>query len=375
MKDWIKNASSNSIWSRWGIGLLAGILLTASVAAQAPRELEVELPRGRFVGMPIHWSSVDGVLLESNGRMHQFEMKELVSHRMLDRTFSPQQLTSARHNLLAELGNGFEVLTAGPYVIAAPVGQAERWRDRFTSLLAGYKRYFEVRGWRLRPPDFPLCVIVFSNRNDFVRYAQHEGQNVPELAVGCYFPRSNRCVLYQLPGNASGAANGGNVNWEQTEATIVHEAIHQLAYNTGIHERLFQNPLWFVEGLATMFEQPAVYDSQVARSLLVDRLQPAMVQKLEPLLTNPAQLATYIELHIADDRSFQASPVEAYALAWGMTITLAERMPNGYGKYVALQQARRFGPYEAGQRMSDFRSAFGISPPELAQMMQRLLKP
>jgi hypothetical protein len=361
----------------WGALTAAFWLSSALVSAQAPapRSLEVELPAGRLVGLPIHWSESEGVLLQASGQMQFFEMRQLVRHRLLGEPFTPQALTEARQQLLAELGSGFDAVVAGPYVIAAPKGQAGRWLQRFTSLLAGYSRYFEVRGWGLRKPDFPLCVIVFPSREEFVRYAAREGQAIPSLAVGSYFPKSNRCVLYQLPNSESAVATRQpHVNWEQTEATIVHEAIHQLAYNTGVHERLFENPLWFVEGLATLFERPAVYDTSRSRISTAERMQPEMLGRLKPLLANPTELARRIEGHILNDQLFKSSPIEAYDLAWGMTFTLTERMPAAYGQYINFQAARRFGSYEPAQRISDFRTAFEISPAELALMMQRLLR-
>src|SRR5262245_20690259 len=41
--------------------------------------------------------------------------------------------------------------------------------------------------------------------------------------------------------------------WASTEAglkdTMIHEATHQVAFNTGLHSRLGCNPKWVVEGL------------------------------------------------------------------------------------------------------------------------------
>ena len=43
---------------------------------------------------------------------------------------------------------------------------------------------------------------------------------------------------------------------ERTVATIVHEATHQLAYNTGLQTRYAGNPMWVSEGIAVYFETP-----------------------------------------------------------------------------------------------------------------------
>ena len=39
-------------------------------------------------------------------------------------------------------------------------------------------------------------------------------------------------------------------------ATIVHEATHQIAFNSGLHVRFADNPLWLTEGMAMYFEGP-----------------------------------------------------------------------------------------------------------------------
>jgi hypothetical protein len=333
---------------------------------EPPRALEVEMPAGRFVGLPVHWSPHDAVIMEHSGRFHVLDPSQMLAHRILREIYEPQSLPQARSQLAAELGHDFETVISGPYVIAAPKGQAERWQQRFRTLLAGYQRYFELRDCPLRRPDFPLCVIIMPDRNAFLRYARQESDVLPNQAVGCYFPKSNRCVLYQLPG-------AGGTNWSQTEFTIVHEAVHQLAYNTGIHERLFENSLWFVEGLATMFETPAVYDAGVSRSSIADRMHPEMLARLKPILARRGEFELRVQELIGSDELFKTAGLDAYAISWAMSFYLAERMPREYGFYMQLQSRRGFGSYSTAERHADFRAAFETSPESLAHQIRRLL--
>ncbi len=345
-----------------GLAVAITLVLGGWSRGQTPQSLEVEIPSGRFVGLPVHWGRHEAVLLEPSGRFHNFPLTQLRQHRLLKQTFAPQSLPEARSWLQAELGSEFETLIWGPYVLATPSGQSQRWQARFAALLAGYQRYFEVRGWPLQKPDFPLTVIVFPNRQGFLRYASGETPYVPDNVVGSYFPKSNRCVLYQTDGS----------HGKETEATIVHEAVHQLAYNTGIHERLSENPLWFVEGLATMFERPAVYDLRASRSTIAGRMLPDQVARLQPLLADSVKLESQIRSLITSDAMFRQNPSEAYALAWALTFYLAERMPNEYRHYVELQNRRRFGAYTAGERQRDFREAVSADISLLTIQMGRL---
>ncbi len=134
------------------------LLTPLAIHAQSrPKLLEVQLPGGLESGLPIHWDTEYGLLLKSSGSMIELDIANVRSHRVMQEEFVPHSLTSARSLLQAEMGGNFETTTVGPYVLAAPRGNADRWRERFRVLLAGYNRYFETRGWQLRTPDFPLC--------------------------------------------------------------------------------------------------------------------------------------------------------------------------------------------------------------------------
>ena len=364
-----------AIFSDFRFGLLLALLGLQSmqVFGQTPPPGRPPLLQVRtqsaehYVGLPIHWSDFDAVLIETTGRMHHLSQSDIASHNLLERAFQPQSTIEASRLLQQELGTNFEVLIQGPYVIAAPKSRAARWRDRFQSLLAGYIRYFEVRGWPLRQPDFPLVVIVLPDRNAFQRYVAREGIRLGSNVVGSYLPRSNRCVLYELDGAVG-------VDWSETEATIVHEAVHQLAFNTGVHERLAENPLWLVEGFATMFEQPAVYDTRVNHSNLESRMLTPKVHQIQPILREPGALETRLRSMIESDNFFQQEPLTSYAVAWALTFYLSERMPNEFADYLKLQRKRDFGNYSAASRAKDFRKAFQMDPASLALQIQRLLQ-
>ncbi len=333
----------------------------------APPLLQLKTASAELTGLPIQWSSEDAVLLEPTGRVHYVSQSDIASHKILDQAFRPQSPIEASQLLQQELGPNFDVLIHGPYVVAAPKNQAARWRDRFQTLLAGYTRYFEVRGWPLRQPEFPLVVVVHPNRNSFQRYLSNEQSRLPNNVVGSYFPGSNRCVLYQLESSVG-------IDWSETEATIVHEAVHQLAFNTGVHERLAENPLWLVEGFATMFEQPAVYDLRVNRSHTESRMLSSKVQQIQPLLREPGSLESRLINLIESDRMFQQDAFSAYGLAWALTFYLSERMPNEFAAYLKMQRARGFRKYTESARRSDFQKAFQTDPASLAVQIQRLLQ-
>jgi hypothetical protein len=346
---------------------VALICLPQTIWAQGrPRLLEVQLPSGLESGLPIHWDQEYGLLLKSSGSMMELDVAQVRSHRMMDEEFVPQSLTSARSLLQAEMGNNFETATVGPYVLAAPRGNVDRWRERFRVLLGGYSRYFETRGWQLRNPDFPLCVLILPSKAEFDRYCQQQlGKSMPNL-MGYYFPKTNRCVLFEVGGGTA------STDWSETERTIVHEAVHQLAYNTGIHERLADNPQWIVEGLATMFEEPGVFDSRAGTRTSAGRINQQQLGTLRRIMSDPATLERELNSMITSNDMFKRDPQTAYALAWGLTFYLAERMSNQYGQYT--QRMARLGKlrsYGAADRARDFSRAFEGDVSMIATQMQR----
>lgn len=345
--------------------------------AQAPKLLQVEVPGGHYVGLPVHWGTYDAVVLEPNGQMQFIEQSEVKSQSVLPYDFAPQTIADARVELQNELGANYETVVLGPYVIAAPVGQAEYWRARFRRLLSGFLRYFEVRHWSLRRPDFPLRVVVYATRAEFMAYSSRQVKQIPSSMVGCYSPRTNRCALYNidLPSvQATNAPKDKATNWSETEATIVHEAVHQLAYNSGIHERLSMDPLWFIEGLACMFEQPGVYDSAQQSGTLASRMDPARRQRLQAIIDHPKLFLAHLQSLSESDDLFEREVEVAYDLSWALTFYVAERMPAEFRKYSSVLAARPFGEYPSIERGRDFRQVFGGDLSLLAGRLTHMLR-
>src|SRR5262245_63767441 len=57
----------------------------------------------------------------------------------------------------------------------------------------------------------------------------------------------------------------GNTRWHNLSTTI-HEATHQIAFNSGCHRRFADNPVWLAEGLAMYFETPEVHGNKIVWS-------------------------------------------------------------------------------------------------------------
>lgn len=336
------------------LALCAGLALLAhgARAAEIPGKgtLELSLHGSRIEGTPLAWSQQNVLLLSRDGRLWDFAPQEAKEFRRVSNTFSSYPASVMQAQLMAELGKGFEVTGTGHYLVAHPVGE-NAWAQRFEDLYRNFVLYFSVRGFELEEPRFPLVAIVLKSHQDFVRYAARDGRQLPAGVIGYYSPLTNRVALF----DQTGGSRGGD--WSQNADTIIHEATHQTAFNTGLHQRFAPQPRWVVEGLATMFEASGVWNSR-AHTRAGDRVnkgQLAQFRKFES--SRPAGALASM---LASDRGFEANPLAAYSEGWAWSYFLMEKEPRNYAKYLQrLMQIPDFTERTSAQRQADFTAVFG----------------
>jgi len=178
--------------------------------------------------------------------------------------------------------------------------------------------------------------------------------------LGYYDLKSNRVCLFD-----TSAASG---NWQLNAETIIHEAVHQTAYNVGVHSRFAEQPRWLVEGLAMMFEAPGVWNSASSK-LPSDRLNRERLAYFRG--ANETRSADWPTRLIVDDRAFQGDALKAYSEAWTLTFFLCETRPREYCAYLSRLAARKpFSEYPALERLTDFTSQFGSDLEQLEAQLQ-----
>lgn len=131
-----------------------------------------------------------------------------------------------------------------------------------------------------------------------------------------------------------------------------------MAFNTGLHHRIGSDPKWVVEGLATLFEPDAVRKNVASRSVAT-RINEERLQWFRQRVEPKWQSQRLVEL-ISDDRAFDRSPLDAYAIAWSLTFYLNETQPANYARLLRVLKDRDpLTDYTADERLTDFRSIFG----------------
>ena len=142
-------------------------------------------------------------------------------------------------------------------------------------------------------------------------------------------------------------------------ATVIHEAVHQMAFNAGLHTRLADNPLWVTEGMAMFFEMPDLASKSGWRTIgAVNTLrQRQFLEYLEKRHKGEALSGL-----IASDARFTdgATATDAYAAAWSLTYFLIKTRGEEYVKYLQrLQQKPRLVWDKPAERVADFQGVFG----------------
>lgn len=331
--------------------LLAALTFSATARADSGQwfTMQVEIDGRQIEGRPLAWSNNQVYLLARDGRLWDFAPNRTNKFRKTSGTFSSYSAPELRGQLEREFGPKLTVTSTGHYLVAHPKGK-EAWAARFEDLYRSIINYFSLRNLPVRSPDFPLVAVVWPTREDYVRYSASQGSPVGPNVLGYYSPTTNRVTLYDLGSQAAG--------WQQNEATIIHEATHQVAFNTGLHNRFASTPRWLAEGLGTMFEAPGVWNWRNYPSV-ADRVNRLRLAEFRQLKARGRQSGVFANL-LGSDRMFETDPSAAYAEAWAWVFFLTETHSQKFGQYVARVAAQEnFTAYPLAKRMNDFTAIFG----------------
>ncbi len=314
--------------------------------------LKLEFQGQELEGLPLAWSDENIVLLERDGRLLDVDPRRVGKFQKVNGAFATLTPAAMQARLREEFGKGFEVVARGPYLVVHPRGQGGHWSRRFEELYRSFVHYFAVRGFDLDEPQFALVAIVLPSKADFQRYVDRVGDRVSGNVLGYYSSRTNRVAMYEIPGDENAA-------WGEKALTIIHEATHQTAFNTGIHNRYSMPPRWVVEGLGTLFEAPGVWNSR-SYPRLQDRLNRQQLDEFRrQLASGKRDDARFAEL-ISSDRMFNSNVAAAYAESWAFTFYLVETQPRQFARYLKATANRSdFTGYSSAERLRDFTQVFG----------------
>ena len=328
-----------------------------------------------------------GVLLEGvDGAMHAVAAARLTDRTPTGDPFARLEGKELAAALAADLGPGAEPRVSPHFAVASTAApEFADWAvDLLEAVFAGFTAEFAPPA----APPGPLPVLILRDRAAFEAFASRPDQAArgvnPALSQGYYDPVTNRVVLYDFAGAATAGGRRGSVrrraaNRQANVATVAHEAVHQLAYNTGLHTRLADNPVWLTEGLAMQAEtadrraelgwkgfaggtNPA--RSKAFRLALAARRRNRELRNANPL---PALVAT------DDAFADPAVAAAAYAASWAVVKHLREDRPEAFAAYLSeLASAAPLAPVAPEERLEAFRRHFGEDLDGLWAEVQRV---
>lgn len=331
------------------------ILLTICIASAMPcaswaidnsKMLDLQAGNQRLTGRILKHNDQFCWFLGRDGRLQQLSMPSVTSFVEVGEQFKPNTSQELKFQLKREFGKENEVFTTRHYVVVARQGMAEKYANLMEQIYREFVRSFRGRGFRLNEPEFPLVAIVFRDESAFAKYCEGEKAQVRPGMVGFYLPTSNRVAMYER-------SSQGDV-----DQTVIHEATHQVAFNTGIHQRLANHPRWVVEGLATVFEADGIRSRQ-GTTTPADRVNRERFLWFQDYVTT-RRVQNSLEQFLSDDELFDSSPLDAYCEAWAISFFLIETKPTQYARYLKrLVERESFTPYVAVERVNDFKEQFG----------------
>jgi hypothetical protein len=208
--------------------------------------------------------------------------------------------------------------------------------------------------------------VCFEAPDQFARYAQLADRRDMSHLRGYYSARTNRVALLMDDQSIAPTARSSRMTStgendvasaplqpRRIDRRISHEAVHQLAFNSGLYRRGVMYPLWAGEGLATNFERithdplgPA-YDNPDRRVRL---LEASRGNRLVPL----RQFATLVRLP-----HDPADVADHYAQAWGLFRYLYLHRGDQLVAYLAAAARCEPGWRDPQNLLDAFTDAFG----------------
>ncbi|MCA9081599.1 MAG: DUF1570 domain-containing protein [Planctomycetaceae bacterium] len=353
MKFLSRSADSSIDQPAWRLIVLsAAIVIGLHHGAVNAGDVVVELVANGVAtqGRCVAYSETVGWLESQLGVYQRVDLAYVEGMRRLDGEYAPASRQVHQSHLRDEFGRDGEVRTIGHYVVHGPKGRVKAYADLLDEVYRSTWTYFSRRGFRLKQPEHQLDVVVFTSQADFLEYANSSTSKPVSLNLQGFYDRaSNRIYVYDEVAQEEGLT-------PQARSNLIHEAVHQFCFNTGLLHRLADLPVWLVEGLALTLEHDGNRTGQGAREdrVAVDRLTALQQYRSQ----NPKfGLAEFL---VADKHLFDKSVLDAYAVAWGATFYLMETRSADLTKYLRLLQERDpLLAYTPGERLSDLQSCFG----------------
>ena len=305
-----------------------------------------------------------GILLLGNDNvLWDVQPDELVSRHHDEEPLVFLEPRELEAKVLAELSGEFRTHRTRHYLIIYDTSRAyAQWvGGLYEQLHTAFTTFWRRMGIDMQSSDTLLVGLVFRDQASYLLYARQELDAAAESIIGYYSLHTNRIAMYDLTGAAVGSGRGlrsrilAARDAERMVATVIHEATHQLAFNSGLQSRAADVPVWLSEGIAMYFETPDLSSRKGWRSL--GAVNPMRAYRYDQYrIGRPADsLRTLLQ----DDTRFRhtGNAEDAYAEAWLLCHYLMRRHPEAFVHYIkTLARRKPQIPVSPDERIGDFLS-------------------
>lgn len=315
-----------------------------------------------------------GLLLEGrDGRLWNVTPKQLQKREETEGPYQPlsaEQLGEQLAREVAELGikTPTQVVITKHFVVCSTAGHvyAEWCGSLFERLHEAFHAYWKEAGLELRESEFPLPAVILKDRTEFADFATKHDRHDAAQAPGYFSEPTNRIILFDLTAgpNSTVAKTAGDIRRKLDAspfnvATMIHEATHQLAFNTGLHTRYADNPRWLTEGMAMFFEVPDL-DSRTGWKT-IGRVNAPRLKDFRETLRSPREMLPLADLIRSDASFLNADQTRAaYSESWALTFFLLKTRRDDSVVYLkSIQRKPRLIADVPDERLREFRNAFG----------------
>ena len=397
----------SNIWCLWTLGPLWALGLAWTLVpfcmaktqaesleedpASGPKHIEIEFAdsdRPNLRGEVLTENPRYGMLVQNpDGELIAIGPNTPIAKiQAIDEPMRPTSAGEIAAKTLALLPAGAKSLSTEHFVVCYDTSETyARWNaNLYEKMFKGMLRFWKEKGLELQPPRFPLVALIFRDKADYIEYSKRDFQG-GENTFGYYTQTTNRLATFDLTGIEGVLPPGAKIQREdllaeifsrpeaeRQIATILHEACHQIAFNTGIQTRLGDYPLWLSEGIATFFESADTRSSSGWAG--AGRVNAYNLQQIRFYFRNrpPDSLASLL----TQDERFRKGDTSAaaYGECWGLTFYLIKKKPKEFVAYLKKLRERPPGnPSDSKQRLDDFLASFGQDLEKLDKDFVRMM--
>ncbi len=245
-------------------------------------------------------------------------------------------------------------------------------------LYASFMQHFRGKGFKPKEPAGKLHAIIFQSQGSFCDYL---GMKASPFITGIYTKSNNCLVTYDYATNPDFVAkkqkeearirslNGLDEREQYMErlsrrtdefrrgqniSTIMHEAAHQMSFNTGLLNQSGDVPVWVAEGIATYCEA-----TKQGVWLGIGEPNPERLTALQKVLEGKKPFIPLVTIVSNDNwhslKASDATVLQGYGQSWALFRWLMEEKPARMAEYLKVLTTRGTSEH----RLADFQQAFG----------------